>query len=69
MLKAVVVYPNERTPDLGSILQIARSVAKKVERTDLNIPILNIIFDAVTGVYVAIYECCSKPQDVEERAK
>ena len=56
MLKAVVVYPNERTPDMRSILEIARAVARKVEHTDLNISVVNIIFDPVTRIYVAIYE-------------
>jgi len=69
MLKSLVIYPNERTRDVGSILQIARSIAKKIEHTDVNIPVLNIIFDPVNQVYVAIYECSSSPQDVEERAK
>ena len=69
MLKSLVIYPNEKTRDMGSVLQIARSVAKKIEHTDVNISILNIIFDPVNQVYVAIYEWCSNPQDVEERAK
>lgn len=43
-------------------MQIARSLAKKKEHTDDNIPVLNIIFDPVTQVYVAIYEWCSNPQ-------
>jgi len=69
MLKSLIIYPNEKTRELGDILQIARSLAKKKEHTDANIPVLNIIFDPVTKVYVAVYEWCSKPQDVEERAK
>jgi len=69
MLKSLVIYPNEKTRDMGSVLQIARSIAKKIERTDVNIPVLNIIFDPVNRVYVAVYEWCSNPQDVEERAK
>ena len=69
MLKSLVIYPNEKTRDMGSVLQIARSVAKKIEHTDVNIPVLNIIFDPVNQVYVAIYEWSSNPQDAEERAK
>jgi hypothetical protein len=62
MLKSLIIYPNEKTRELGDILQIARSLAKKKEHTDDNIPVLNIIFDPVTQVYVAIYEWCSNPQ-------
>lgn len=69
MLKAIVIYPNDKTRDMGSVLQIARSVAKKIERTDMNIPVLSIIFDAVTGVYVAIYECSSNSPDAGEGTK
>lgn len=69
MLKSLVIYPNEKTRDMGSVLQIARSVAKKIEHTDAGISILNIIFDPVNHVYVAIYECSSTASDAEERAK
>jgi hypothetical protein len=69
MLKSVVIYPNEKTRELGDILQIARSLAKRKEHSDINISILSIVFDPVTKVYVALYEWCSNPQDVEERAK
>jgi hypothetical protein len=66
MLKSLVIVPNEKTKDLGDILQIARSLAKRKEHTDDNIPVLNIIFDPVTKVYIAVYEWCSNPQGVEE---
>jgi hypothetical protein len=68
MLKSLVVVPNEKTKEVGDILQIARSLAKRKEHTDANIPVLSIIFDPVTKVYVALYEWCSNPQGVEERA-
>jgi hypothetical protein len=66
MLKAIVVYPNEKTKDMGNILQIARSVAKKVEKTSFNLQVLSIIFDPVTRVHVAIYESCSSSPDAGE---
>jgi hypothetical protein len=66
MLKSLVIVPNEKTRELGDILQIARSLAKKKEHTDDNIPVLNIIFDPVTKVYIAVYEWCSNPQGVRK---
>ena len=66
MLRSLVIVPNERTKDLADIVQIARSQAKRKEHTDANIPILSILFDPVTKVYVAIYEWCSNPQGVRK---
>jgi hypothetical protein len=63
MLKSLVIVPNERTKDLGAILQIARSLAQRKEHTDANIPIVSLVFDPFTRVYVAIYEWCSNPQE------
>jgi hypothetical protein len=67
MLKSLVIVPNEKTKDLGDILQIARSLAKRKEHTDANIPVLNVIFDPVTKVYIAVYEWSSNPQDERKR--
>jgi hypothetical protein len=64
MLKSLVIVPNEKTRELGDILQIARSLAKKKEHTDDNIPVLSILFCPVTKVYIAVYEWCSNPQGV-----
>ena len=66
MLKSLVIMPNEHM-DVGDVLQIARSTAKRKEHTDANIPILSILFDPVCKVYVALYEWCSEPQDVERK--
>jgi hypothetical protein len=63
MLKSLVIVPNERTKDLGAILQIARSLAKRKEHVDQDIPIVSLLFDPLTRVYVAIYEWCSNPQE------
>lgn len=68
MLRSIVIVPNEKTRELGDILQIARSQAKRKEHTDADIPILSIVFDPVTKVYVAVYEWCSGPRDVEKEA-
>ena len=60
MLKALVIYPNERTRDEGSLLQIARALAQKIEHTHRKIPIKVIreVHIPPTGemVYVAVYE-------------
>lgn len=56
MLKALVIYPNEKTKELGDILQVARSCVKQVERTEKRVLVKSIIFDPVTKVYVAIYK-------------
>jgi len=56
MLKSLVVVPNNRTKDLGSILQIARCEARKRERADRNPPIRALRFFPELGVYVALYE-------------
>lgn len=69
MLKSLVIVPNSTTKDLGDILQIARSLAKKKEHTDDNIPIRSLLYDARCEIYIAIYEWCSNPQGVEVRAK
>jgi hypothetical protein len=62
MSKSLVIVPNEKTKDLGDILQIARSLAKRKEHTDANIPVLSILFDPVCKVYLAVYDWCSNPQ-------
>ena len=56
MLKALVIVPNSRTKELGSILQIARAEARKREHADNNPPIRSLIFVPECGVYVAVYE-------------
>jgi len=56
MLKSLVIIPNKRTKELGSILQIARCEARKRERADRNPPIRALRFFPELGVYVALYE-------------
>ena len=66
MLRSVIIFPNENTKDVGALLQIARSIARRKEGTEANIPIISLVFDPVTRVYVAIYECCSKPPEMRK---
>ena len=63
MLRSVVILPNEKTKDVGALLQIARSIVRRKEGMQANTPIISLVFDPVTRVYVAIYECCSKPPE------
>jgi hypothetical protein len=63
ILRSVVIFPNENTRDMGTVLQIARSVIRKKEGMQANLPIISIVFDPVSKVYVALYECCSSPQE------
>jgi hypothetical protein len=62
MLRSIVILPNENTKDVGALLQIARSIIRRKEGNQANIPIISIVFDPVARVYVAICECCSSPQ-------
>ena len=63
MLKSLVIYPNERTKDLGAILQIARSLAKKKEHMEANFQIVSLLYDSSTRVYVALYEDVQTPPE------
>ena len=56
MFKAIVVMLNAKTGDVGSILAIARSEARKREQSKENPPIRTLQFVPELGVYVAIYE-------------
>lgn len=56
MLKSLVIVPNNRTKELGSILQIARCEARKREHSQQNPPIRALQFFPELGVYIAVYE-------------
>lgn len=59
-LRAIVVYPNERTSDLGCLLAIARAEACRREGVKVNPPVRSLVFVAELGVYVAIYQTAEK---------
>ena len=61
MFKALVVSPNEKTTELGSILAIARSEARKREHSKENPPIRALKYFPELCVYVAVYETCENP--------
>jgi hypothetical protein len=56
LLKALVLTPNEKTTELGSILAIARSEARKRELSKENPPIRALRYFPELCVYVAVYE-------------
>ena len=63
ILKALVIVPNEKTTDLGSLLAIARSEACKREHVQENPVVRAMTFVAELGVYVAIYQVISHPEN------
>lgn len=60
MLKALVIVPNSKTTEFGSLLAVARAEARKREQTDKNPPIRALKFFPELGVYVAVYEAQAK---------
>ena len=60
MLKALIIVPNDRTKEFGSLLAVARAEARKREHTEKNPPILALRFLPELSVYVAVYEGTSR---------
>jgi len=56
MLKALVIVPNEKTKEFGSLLAVARAEARKREHAEKNPPIRALKYFPELGVYVAVYE-------------
>ena len=56
MLKALVIAPNEKTNEIGSILAVARAEARKREQSRENPPIRALKYFPELCIYVAIYE-------------
>jgi hypothetical protein len=64
MMKALVISPNEKTTELGSLLAVARAEARRRERVELNPPVRALVFVAELGVYVAVYQVMDQPESV-----
>ena len=60
MLKALVIMPNEKTTEIGSILAVARSMARKRENSQDNPPIRALRFLPEISAYIAVYEAVDK---------
>jgi hypothetical protein len=56
LLRALVIFSNERTVDVGSLLAVARAEAGRREHTAVNPVVKAFVFVAEIRVYVAIYE-------------
>jgi hypothetical protein len=56
MLKALVISPNDKTTEFGSLLAVARAEARRREKCERNPPIRSLRFLPELGVYVAVYE-------------
>jgi hypothetical protein len=61
MLKALVIAPNEKTTEFGSLLAVARAEARRRERADRNPPVRALRFFPELNVYVAVYEAVETP--------
>ena len=60
MYKALVISPNEKTTEVGTLLAVARDAARRREKARINPPICALHFIAEIGVYVAVYEAVEK---------
>jgi hypothetical protein len=56
LLKALVINPNEKTVEFGSLLAVARAEARRREKCERNPPVRALKFFPELGVYVAVYE-------------
>ena len=56
VLKALVLMPNEKTADIGSLLAIARDAARRRENIQINPPIRALRYVAELSVFIAVYE-------------
>jgi len=66
-MKALVISPNERTTELGSLLAVARAEACRREHVEVNPPVRALVFVAEVGVYVAVYEVIENPDPMKAR--
>jgi hypothetical protein len=56
LLKAIVIMPNAKTSEIGALIAIARSEARKREQSKENPPIRALRYFPELCVYVAVYE-------------
>jgi hypothetical protein len=61
MLKALVIAPNEKTTEFGSLLAVARAEGRKREQSKDNPPIRALRYFPELSVYVAVYEAADNP--------
>jgi len=56
LLKALVLMPNEKTTEVGTLLAVARDAARRREDAQTNPPIRALHFIAELGIFVAVYD-------------
>jgi hypothetical protein len=61
MLKALVIIPNEKTSEFGSLLAVARAEARRREQSKKNPHIRALGYFPELCIYVAVYEAVEKP--------
>jgi hypothetical protein len=61
LLKALVITPNEKTIEFGSVLAVARAEARRREKSERNPPIRALKYFPELCVYVAVYEAIENP--------
>jgi hypothetical protein len=68
LFRALVIIPNEKTVEYGSLLAVARAEARKREKCVRNPPILALRVLPELGIYVAVYEALEKPvEDAKQK--
>ena len=68
MLKTLVITPNEKTFEFGSLLAVARAEARRREHSYVNPPIRALQFLPEIGIYVAVYEASeASAQNVQQK--
>jgi len=60
VLKALVIIPNEKTDEVGCLLAVARSEARKREKAQQNPSVKALHFLPEIAVYIAVYEAPEK---------
>lgn len=61
MLKAIVIMPNSKTSEIGTLIAIARSEARKREQSKMNPPIRAMKYFPELCIYVAVYDAMEDP--------
>ncbi len=69
MLKALVISPNEKTVEFGSLLAVARAEARRREHSEVNPSIRALQFVAELGVFVAVYEAVENANSDRKNTK
>jgi hypothetical protein len=65
MLRAIVITPNEKTSEHGTLLAIARAEARRREHAEVNPPIKTIRYLSEIGAYVAVYEASETTKEAD----